>query len=59
MDTGLIKFDREFNVHKLMMGIQPGCLQWALGKSVGSTTRDKARAEYISKELPNIVEKTE
>lgn len=54
-DCGLIKFNREFNIHKLMMGVQPGSLQWALGKSVGSTVRDKARAEYISKELPDLI----
>lgn len=54
-DCGLIKFDREFNIHKMMMGVQPGSLQWTLGKSVGSATRDRARAEYISKELPELV----
>ena len=55
VDCELIKFDREFNIHKLMMGVQPGSLQWALGKNVGSTTRDQARAEYIRKELPTII----
>lgn len=54
MDLGLISFDRDFNVHKLMMGVQPGSLQWTLGKNVGSLTRDQARAEYIRKELPTI-----
>lgn len=54
-DCGLIKFDREFNVHKLMMGVQPGSLQWTLGKNVGSATRDQSRAEYIRKELPTII----
>lgn len=55
LDSGLIKFDREFNIHKLMMGVQPGSLQWSLGKNVGSITRDQARAEYIRKELPTII----
>jgi len=55
VDTGLVKFDREFNIHKMMMGIQPGSLQWTLGKSVGSVTRDKSRAEYIRRELPSII----
>lgn len=54
-DCGLVKFDREFNVHKLMMGVQPGSLQWILGKNVGSVTRDQSRAEYIRKELPIII----
>lgn len=55
MDCGLICFDRDFNIHKLMMGIQPGSLQWTLGKTVGSITRDQSRAEYIRKELPTIL----
>lgn len=54
-DCGLVKFDRDFNIHKLMMGVQPGSLQWTLGKNVGSITRDQARAEYIRKELPTII----
>lgn len=54
-DCGLIKFDRAFNIHKLMMGVQPGSLQWSLGKNVGSVTRDQSRAEYIRKELPTII----
>lgn len=54
-DCGLIKFDHEFNVHKLMMGVQPGSLQWTLGKNVGSQSRDQSRAEYIRKELPTII----
>ena len=54
-DCGLVKFEREFNIHKLMMGVQPGSLQWTLGKNVGSITRDQSRAEYIRKELPAII----
>jgi protein arginine kinase len=54
-DCGLVSFEREFNIHKLMMGVQPGSLQWTLGKNVGSLTRDQSRAEYIRKELPNII----
>ncbi len=55
VDCGLVKFDKEFNVHKLMMGVQPGSLQWTLGKNVGSLTRDQSRAEYIRKELPKMI----
>jgi protein arginine kinase len=55
MDCELIRFDRAFNIHKLMMGVQPGSLQWIIGKTVGSVTRDQARAEYIRKELPTII----
>lgn len=54
-DCGLVHFEREFNIHKLMMGVQPGSLQWTLGKNVGSITRDQSRAEYIRKELPTII----
>ncbi len=54
-DCGVIHFNREFNVHKLMMGVQPGSLQWTLGKNVGSLTRDQSRAEYIRKELPDLI----
>lgn len=54
-ECGLIRFDKTFNIHKLMMGVQPGSLQWSMGKNVGSTTRDKSRAEYIRKELPTII----
>lgn len=55
VDCGLIKFEREFNIHKLMMGVQPGSLQWSIGKNVGSKTRDQSRAEYIRKELPTMI----
>ena len=55
LDCGLIKFDKEFNIHKMMMGVQPGSLQWTIGKNVGSIARDRARAEYIRKELPTII----
>lgn len=54
-DCEIISFDREFNIHKLMMGVQPGSLQWTLGKNVGSLSRDQSRAEYIRKELPTII----
>jgi protein arginine kinase len=53
-DCDIISFDREFNIHKLMMGVQPGSLQWNLGKNVGSLSRDQSRAEYIRRELPTI-----
>ena len=57
LDCGLVKFDQEFNIHKLMMGVQPGSLQWIIGKTVGSSSRDQSRAEYIRKELPTIKNK--
>ena len=54
-DCGIVKFDREFNIHKLMMGVQPGCLQWTLGKNSGSISRGQSRADYIRHELPEII----
>ncbi len=54
-DCCLIQFERDFNIHKLMMGVQPGSLQWTIGKNVGSTSRDQSRAEYIRKELPTMI----
>lgn len=54
-DCNLIEFDHKINIHQLMMGVQPGSLQWTLGKNLGSQTRDQARAEYIRHELPNII----
>lgn len=57
LDCGLVKFDKDFNVHRLMMGVQPGSLQWIIGKNVGSSSRDQSRAEYIRTELPTIMSK--
>ncbi|MBO5197975.1 MAG: protein arginine kinase [Lachnospiraceae bacterium] len=54
MDTGLIHLKGELNPHNLMMDIQPASLQKLIGKNVGSLVRDRARAEYIQKKLPDI-----
>lgn len=53
-DTGLIKLKGEVNIHLLMMDIQPASLQKLLGKNAGSSVRDRARAEYIQKRLPEL-----
>lgn len=55
IDYKLIKLNDTINTHQLMMEIQPGTLQWKLGKAVGSSTRNKIRAEYIKKHLPEII----
>ncbi len=55
IDCGLIKFDKEVNIHKLMMGVQPGSLQWTIGKDVVSSQRDNSRAEYLRNEIPTII----
>ncbi len=55
MDMKLIQLGDDYNVHELMMEIQPGNLQSSLDKNVGSVQRDKYRADYIRKKLPEII----
>ena len=55
IDIGLIKLDKDINIHKLMMGVQPGSLQWTLGKDIEPSRRDSSRAEYLRKEIPTII----
>lgn len=54
MDEDLIKFKEPINIHKLMMEITPANLQKSLGKSIGRGERDRYRAEYINKKLPQL-----
>lgn len=54
IDLGLLKIGEAYNVHELMMEIQPGNLQCNLDKNIGSIQRDKYRADYIRKKLPDI-----
>ncbi len=54
-DMELIHIGQNYNIHELMMNIQPGNLQYQLDKAISSTQRDKFRADYIRKALPNIV----
>ena len=53
-DAGVVKLKEDVNLHILMMNIQPAGLQKLLGKNVGSSVRDRARAEYIRNKLPDI-----
>ncbi|MFV0341679.1 MAG: protein arginine kinase [Anaerocolumna sp.] len=54
-DMELIKFGKVYNIHELMMEIQPGNLQCLLDNSLASAKRDKFRADYIRKKLPDLV----
>lgn len=54
-DLNLIKLGDSYNIHELMMEIQPGNLQCQLDKNIGSLQRDKYRADYIRKKLPELV----
>lgn len=55
IDMELIHIGQNYNIHELMMNIQPGNLQYQLDKAISSTQRDKFRADYIRKGLPDIV----
>lgn len=55
VDMNLIDLGECYNIHELMMEIQPGNLQCQLDKNLGSTQRDKYRADYIRKKLPDSV----
>lgn len=54
-DTGIIRFEEELNIYKMMMEIQPYSLQCKSGKYVGSKVRDKLRAEQLGKTLPDVM----
>jgi protein arginine kinase len=55
MDMNLINLGDSYNIHELMMEIQPGNLQCQLDKNVGSIQRDRYRADYIRKKLPEPI----
>lgn len=55
IDCDLIKFDKDVNIHKLMMGVQPGSLQWTIGKDVDDSQENYSRAEYLGKEIPRVI----
>lgn len=54
VDLELIKLEQPCNIHELMMEIQPGNLTYKLEKNIGSIQRDKYRADYIRRKLPNV-----
>ena len=56
IDTGLIKVEESVNIFKLMMSVRPSSIQWKLSKPVGKVMRDRIRAEYIRKRLPELQE---
>ncbi len=55
MDAGLIKLKEEFDVHTLMMEIQPANLQRMLGKNITGTERDRYRAEFLNQKMVDII----
>jgi protein arginine kinase len=54
VDMELLNLGDNYNVFELMMEIQPGNLQNQLDKNIGSIQRDKYRADYIRKKLPDL-----
>lgn len=55
IDSKIIQIKGDYNIHHMMMNIQPGNLQRIVGKNVGSIERDRYRAEYINNHLPDII----
>lgn len=53
VDTGIIRLKEE-NLYEMIMNVQPNVLQAKIGKSVGSITRERLRAEYINQNLPEL-----
>lgn len=52
--TGIVKLEEGENLYEMIMNIQPYAIQAKAGKSLGSMTRDRLRAEYVNKNLPQI-----
>lgn len=57
IDCKIIKLKSDINFYEMIINTQPANLQYNIGKAVGSNQRDKVRAEYISKNLPDILDK--
>ncbi|MBE5960718.1 MAG: protein arginine kinase [Lachnospiraceae bacterium] len=55
IDGGLIRLKEKFDVHTLMMQIQPANLQKMLGKNITGTERDRYRAEFLNQKMADIV----
>lgn len=56
-DTNLIIFEKECNIYDLMVAVQPGNLQDHAKEEFTSLARGNYRAEYIRKNLPELVQK--
>lgn len=54
-DCGILKPKGDYNIYKMMMAIQPSNLQYRIGKNVGNGIRDKARAEFLNTNLPELI----
>lgn len=51
---GMLKLEKGENLYKMIMDVQTNALQTSLDKFVGPKTRERFRAEYINKNLPEI-----
>lgn len=54
VDTGIIKLQDEGNLYELIMNVQSNVLQAKLGKSIGTVSRERERAEYINQNLSEL-----
>lgn len=54
INTGILKLKKGTNLFKMIMDVQSNVLQANIGKLVGPKTRDRFRADYINKNLPDI-----
>lgn len=57
IDTNIIKLDDQCNVYELMVETQPGNLQHTRGEEMSSSKQDRYRADFIRKNLPEILSK--
>ncbi|BCN29845.1 protein arginine kinase [Anaeromicropila herbilytica] len=55
IDQGFINLNKELNIFKLMMDIQPANLQYKMGKSAGNSLRNRYRAEYMNQCFKNAL----
>ncbi|WP_167955279.1 protein arginine kinase [Anaerosporobacter faecicola] len=54
-DSKIITSKEKTSFYKIMMAIQPANLQKILGKNAGTKEREKARAAFLNKNLPELV----
>lgn len=54
-DAKIITSEVTPSIYKLMMAIQPANLQKILGKNAGTKEREKARAQFLNHNLPELV----
>ena len=54
LEDGLIQFDKECSIYRIMLGCQPGNLQRISDRPLSKEEQDRMRAEFIRQELPEL-----